>query len=63
MRKCIDCGTSLEEVMGVMVFTLRDDGKGFIPGNLSTTSFLLCIEHGGNGKNMRKRSTLPKGDE
>lgn len=48
--------------MGVMVFTFRDDAKGFVPGNVVTSDFLLCLEHGGNGKNTRKRSSLPKGD-
>jgi hypothetical protein len=57
----MDCGISLEDAMGVMVFTFRDDAKGFVPGNVVTTDFLLCLEHG-NGKNTRKRSSLPKGD-
>lgn len=59
MSNCIDCGKDLSEEMGVRVFTFKDDAKGFISGNLATTGHLLCINCGSNGRNTRKRSSLP----
>lgn len=63
MRSCMDCDKDLTDAMGVQVFTYRDDSRGFISGNIVPTNYLLCIEHGSNGKNQRKRTSLPgKGD-
>lgn len=60
MRSCMDCGKDLSDTMAVQVFTFRDDTKGVIVGNIVPTRHLLCVEHGANGKNQRKRDSLPK---